>query len=153
MRHSIFVFAIVFSVLVCAAYGQLSAQVVGEPTAPAAVASSQPLTRDDCLRWSVHANAAADVVHTPSTDVSADANLPSTGGWQPPQQVVIENKVPLTPQAFTSPAPFNTELEAVVGKIVVDLQTGKLTIDGQPLTPEFTTALRTQCQALGVILP
>lgn len=106
------------------------------------------VTKADCRRLVKHAPA-PDVAYQPGVDVHGDPVAPADLYDRPrielPRTVTLPIEVELD-RRFGLPDDDSFEGDVRVGTVAVDLDTGRATFNGQPLTAEAEAELRAKCQ-------
>jgi len=106
------------------------------------------ITKADCLRLVKH-RPDPGVTYQPGVDVHgdpvADAELYDRPRLDLPERLEIPIEVDL-PDRFGLPADDSFKGDVQVGTVEVDLETGRATFNGQPLTSAAEAALRVRCQ-------
>ncbi len=106
------------------------------------------ITKADCLRLVKH-RSDPGVTYQPGVDVDGDpvasADLHDRPKIELPERVSIPIEVDLGDR-YGLPADDSFKGDVQVGTVEVDLETGRATFNGQPLTSDDEAKLRARCQ-------
>jgi len=111
----------------------------------------------DCRRFLVQkGQVAADyqpppgVNYQPGVDVNgkpvAPADLPGSTGYQLPQTLTLDLKIPFARLLGSRTPPRMGQAEVGLGKMTLDIASGRLSLDGAPVMPEAEDAILLACQ-------
>ena len=111
----------------------------------------------DCRRFLVQkGQVAADyqpppgVNYQPGVDVNgkpvAPADLPGSTGYQLPQTLTLDLKIPFARLLGSRTPPRMGQAEVGLGKMTLDIASGRLSLDGAPVMPEAEDAVILACQ-------
>lgn len=108
------------------------------------------ITKADCLRLVKH-RPDPGVTYQPGVDVDgnpvADADLYDRPRLDLPERLDIPIEVDL-PDQYGLPVDNSFKGDVQVGTVTVDVETGRATFNGQPLTSAAEEALRIRCQTI-----
>lgn len=114
-----------------------------------AVAETVEITAEACAQAEAHV-ASADVAFKPGVDVRgnavAPADLPSKGALKLPDSFVVDIAVPLKKIASTTAGKIQPEATVPIGKLGVDIASGKVTFNGEPLGDPEIVAIAEACR-------
>lgn len=112
-------------------------------------AETVEITDEACARAEAHVPN-ADVAFKPGVDVQgnavAPADLPSRGGIKLPQSFTIDIAVPLKKIASSTAGKIEAEASLPVGKLGVDIASGQVTFNGEPLGDPELAAIAEACR-------
>jgi hypothetical protein len=106
------------------------------------------VSKADCLRLVKH-RPEPGVIYQPGVDVRGNAVAPAELYDRPaielPERIEIPIEVDLD-RRYGLPADDSFKADAQVGTVTVDLETGRASFNGQPLTSDDAAELRARCQ-------